>query len=346
MQAYDNLTVSVVLGTYNGQAYLKKQLDSLLLQTRPPDEIVISDDRSTDNTVNIVNQFMEESHVPIRFVVNENNLGFSENFLRASSRASGDIIAFCDQDDIWEFDKLSKCLECFDDYTVLVVHKAQLIDRDGNPTGRFDQGIGKSTKNKPLAYDPWSVFFGFSMVFRRSLLDAADYRSRSIDYITGTDQLAHDRWVLFLANMLGSVHELDDSLVAYRQHGQNVFGASNRLSRVEKARRTAGDSIAYEKAASQLLKIADSLDEGLREHFPLFDKYEAVRFWKAAESQQKARASIYRASSRLIGLSRLIRNIATGTYRQVHTNKTRPEAILRDFAFLVLAHRKIGTIRR
>ncbi|TQV61723.1 MAG: glycosyltransferase [Sulfurovum sp.] len=98
--------ISICLATYNGEKYLKEQLDSLLNQTLTPYEVIIQDDCSTDNTVEIAKQYTDKLNLKI--YVNEVNLGFTKNFESVLQKATGDLIAPCDQDDIWKPDKLEK----------------------------------------------------------------------------------------------------------------------------------------------------------------------------------------------------------------------------------------------
>jgi len=102
------MNISIVLSTYNGEKYIRKQLDSLLRQTRQPEEVLILDDGSTDNTVHICTDFIKENNLEgWSITCNEKNIGWAENFHRGFEKASGDIIFPCDQDDIWIEDKIA-----------------------------------------------------------------------------------------------------------------------------------------------------------------------------------------------------------------------------------------------
>lgn len=99
--------VSVVMATYNGELYLREQLDSILQQTYPIQELIVQDDCSTDNTVAIVREYMAQ-HPCIKLYINEHNLGFNQNFKTAVMRATGDYVAISDQDDVWFPEKIEK----------------------------------------------------------------------------------------------------------------------------------------------------------------------------------------------------------------------------------------------
>ena len=111
----DYLTTSVVLATYNGEKYILEQLNSLLMQTHKIDEVLIADDCSTDNTVNIINQFIESNNLfpKWKLNINKKNKGYKRNFYDLSLKATGDIIYFCDQDDVWSKSKVEKTINVF-----------------------------------------------------------------------------------------------------------------------------------------------------------------------------------------------------------------------------------------
>ena len=100
-------TVSIIMGTYNGAEYIREQLDSILSQTYPLKEIIIQDDGSTDDTVAICTAYAEKYPI-IHFSRNASNLGFNQNFKSAAMKATGDFVAFSDQDDVWFPTKIEK----------------------------------------------------------------------------------------------------------------------------------------------------------------------------------------------------------------------------------------------
>ena len=106
--------VSVVICTYNGERYLREQLDSILAQTYPVFEVVVQDDCSTDGTVGIIESYRNKFS-NLRIIRNEHNLGFNENFHRALLQAEGDLIAISDQDDVWDKEKIARQVECIGD---------------------------------------------------------------------------------------------------------------------------------------------------------------------------------------------------------------------------------------
>lgn len=110
-------TVSVVIATYNGEKYIRKQLDSIIQQTYPIHEIIIQDDCSTDRTLAIVEEYAQR-YPNIKLFVNEHNLGFNQNFRNAAMRATGDLVAISDQDDVWFPYKIEKQVEAIGNHDI------------------------------------------------------------------------------------------------------------------------------------------------------------------------------------------------------------------------------------
>jgi glycosyltransferase involved in cell wall biosynthesis len=323
-------TVSVVVATYNGERFLPLQLDSLLRQTRRPDEIVISDDNSSDGTMRIVEAFAATSPVPTRILRNVPGLGFGDNFLAAAQTATSDVIAFCDQDDVWHPEKLERCMAAFAAPAVtLVTHRARLIDSDGNPIGAFDQGITQSVTRPPLSYDLWGTFFGFSILCRRDILTVSRDVARFRDYIDPTKRIAHDRWVTFLAQVLGNVVALDARLVDYRQHQTNLYGAGKTKGASEDRARLVAKAADYLAATRRMAEIIDELDPASEALFPAFDRRAARRFVDRALRQLEARSRTY-ALHPIAAIGQIGLAACSGAYLGANDRRMRLRSIARD----------------
>src|SRR6185312_9814708 len=164
--------------------------------------------------------------VPIVLVRNEKRLGYSDNFLKAAHLAGGEYIAFCDQDDIWCSKKIETCMRFIVDTGVeFCAHTVRLIDEKGTPGPIHDQGIMKTRTIAPRSGDPWDVFYGFSQVFHRSLLQIIPEGCRGEDSEKFHAVLSHDRWVHFLASHFCKIGVINEPLAGYRQHSDNAHGA-------------------------------------------------------------------------------------------------------------------------
>ena len=211
------------MATYNGERHLGAQLASLAAQTRPPDELVIMDDGSTDRTQAIVEEFARDARFPVHFHRNESNLGYTRNFLKAARHCTGSWIAFCDQDDIWLPEKLA-CVErhMSDPNVLLIVHSAELIDERSTPTGvRYpDFRVPRVLDRRALP--TWWIVEGFVSVFRAQL---AAYLSDREGRLTGdwpAVPRGHDALVCRLARALGKTVVLPERLALHRWHPSAV----------------------------------------------------------------------------------------------------------------------------
>jgi glycosyltransferase involved in cell wall biosynthesis len=219
-----NCKISIALATYNGSKYIQEQLRSISRQTTLPDELVVSDDGSIDDTLEIINRFAETAPFEIKVLPSHERLGFSDNFFNAASACRNEIIAFCDQDDVWKDTKLEHGVSSFDDDKVLLSMHT-LIKTNGVlvPIGLHRQGITESKTFLPLELNPFATGWGNSMVFRKSLLDIFPVKQRP-KQPSGNRPLSHDTWIYTLAAALGTVAHIDKPLLLYRQHGLNTMG--------------------------------------------------------------------------------------------------------------------------
>ena len=206
--------ISLVMPTYNGAKYLREQLDSIYKQTIIPDEVIVVDDCSTDNTVQILEEY--KSKYGLKYYINEYNLGYNKNFEKAISLSSGDYIALSDQDDIWLPDKLEKCykklLEFSQDSPALVSSlssKCKDILTEPSSRKRHDTGW------KHLI----SIYFtqGCTLMFNRQL----------VKYIIPFDtSMMYDAYIGYTASLIGEYYSIGEELMYYRIHNDNAFATS------------------------------------------------------------------------------------------------------------------------
>ncbi|MCX8533631.1 glycosyltransferase [Chryseobacterium luquanense] len=127
------VNISVALCTYNGEKYLSEQLDSIFLQSVYVDEIVICDDLSTDQTLEVIQSYLDKYPERIKLIVNEQNLGYVKNFEKAISKTTGDLIFLSDQDDIWLKNKVETVLNEFKNHPTKNVfsHDLEILSENG-----------------------------------------------------------------------------------------------------------------------------------------------------------------------------------------------------------------------
>ena len=218
--------ISIAMATYNGAGFLREQLESLANQTLAPDELVVCDDQSSDATVEVVREFARNAPFAVHVHINEERLGWRGNFIKAAGLCSHELIAFCDQDDIWYAGKLSTIVRDFDDRSVMLVHhNADLVDERGIAYGTLSPVT--SEKRSILALSrptPWSNPLGLTMIFRSALVRYNDLWPASVDLAVPGQRAAHDQWFYFLATNLGTVVATPERLLGYRQHQGNSVG--------------------------------------------------------------------------------------------------------------------------
>ncbi|MBV9989211.1 MAG: glycosyltransferase family 2 protein [Chitinophagaceae bacterium] len=228
--------ISVAMTTYNGSGYLEDQLLSILSQTHPPFEIVICDDRSTDNTAGIIQQ-LQEKYPLIRYAVNERRLGVVENFRKAVSlTGDADFIALSDQDDIWLPDKLEKSaakLSALDDRQrpALVYSDLTLADEHGktrNPS--FWNELGQDIYTHCFETLVFGNFVtGCTVLMNKSMRD--HFMKMPADVVM------HDAWLSLVAFSVGRADRIAEPLVLYRSHAANTIFSRNayrKKSRMER----------------------------------------------------------------------------------------------------------------
>lgn len=227
--------ISIAMATYNGAAYLRAQLHSFVEQTRLPDELVVCDDASADDTLAILEDFRASAPFEVRIEVNAENLGPVRNFEKAISLCRGEIIFLSDQDDVWSSDKLAFVEAAFaEDATTQVVLNDQLIaDADLNSTGRT-----KLQNITALGISSDAMVTGCCTAFTRGFRDAILPFPEDIP--------SHDAWIGRLATVLGARRIIHTPLQLYRRHGGNVsdsvMSRGEGTSALDVARRFAGRS--------------------------------------------------------------------------------------------------------
>jgi len=215
--------ISIALATYNGARFLDEQLQSLSQQSLCPHELVVSDDGSSDETLSVVRSFAKEAPFPVVVIEGEGRLGYRLNFRRAAQKCSGDLISFCDQDDIWRADKLEIMARCFDDPTVqLGYHNATVFNK--TTTRPLHDAVEERFDLSQQPLPPFKSSNGLLQVFRADLRRYDHLWDTSVDQHEGNVILAHDQWYFFLALLLGRVEFVDQFLLDYRQHGDNTYG--------------------------------------------------------------------------------------------------------------------------
>ena len=247
------MSVSVALCTYDGALYLQAQLDSLARQERLPDELVVCDDRSNDETTDVLEAFAAAAPFQVRLYINKARLGTVQNFAKAIALCSGSLIALCDQDDVWHPRKLAlseaSIVTCPE--VGLAFSDAELVDAELSPIGvraweaagfgpdlqrRFDQGKAFEILSRRF------IVTGTTMMFR------SRYREVILPIpldatLAGGHPLYHDAWIALAISTVAQLAVIREPLVRYRVHPDQQLGFSGKARGGGRNRSQAGGAI-------------------------------------------------------------------------------------------------------
>jgi glycosyltransferase involved in cell wall biosynthesis len=218
--------ISVAMATFNGEAFLDEQLDSLAAQTLPPDELVVRDDGSEDGTVGILHAFARRARFRVDVLARGPRLGYGQNFMAAARECRGGLVFFADQDDVWRPTKLATIAQQVRRRRPeAVFHDVALVDGQGARTAPSYYGL-LAERGLP----PAVAIKGCTMAVTRGFLDTWGWPP-------ATSKVSHDFWVALLATAFDQRTYLSDPLVDHRLHGANTSGwlpdASSREFTVE-----------------------------------------------------------------------------------------------------------------
>lgn len=203
--------ISVCMASYNGEKYIKEQIDSIRKQLSDCDEIIISDDGSTDKTIEILNLIRDDR---IKVFHNNGKHGFTPNFENALRHASGDYIFLSDQDDIWDDGKVEIVMRKLENHN-MVIHDCRTVDEKMEciQESRF-----KYFNVKPGFFNHLikSRYLGCCMAFDRRVLDAV------LPFPKKESLVEHDIWIAAVGLLYFKTEVLYKQLISYRRHGNNV----------------------------------------------------------------------------------------------------------------------------
>ena len=232
------MRLSIAMCTYNGATFLRDQLQSLAAQTRQPDELVVCDDASSDDTCAILDAFAAKAPFSVRRVRNQTNIGATKNFDQAIGLCSGDIIALCDQDDVWRHDKLARVESAFRKPAVgLAFSDAEVVDsqlRSISPSLWAIVSLDAPLQRQIEEGDALAVLIAGWFVTGATMAFRARFRNLALP-IPSDLTLVHDGWIAAVVATVARVGCIDECLIRYREHPAQLIGPP-RKARVPQAR--------------------------------------------------------------------------------------------------------------
>lgn len=203
--------ISVCLASYNGEKYIKEQLDSILPQLGDQDEVIISDDHSTDNTIKIIESLNDSR---IKIFQNKLGKGYSKNFENAINHSTGDYIFLSDQDDVWMSYKVSLMMKELEKNDLVV---SDALISDGNLISTLGSHFNVHGTKKGFLNN-WlkTRYIGACMAFKRDIL------FKLLPFPENQKLVAHDYWIANVGEFFFKVETINIPLIRYRRHGENA----------------------------------------------------------------------------------------------------------------------------
>lgn len=301
------MKISVSLCTFNGSKYIIEQLESILKQTRLPDEIVMVDDISEDDTVALAENYLKRSNIEYHILRNTERLGVAANFLKAMKYASGDYIFCCDQDDIWMENKIACFLkQIHATKKMLYFSNGMLVNAEGVPMNctlwesvHFDPI--KLNKNTPFDLILQKCFVtGAAMAVSKELVEMID------EIPAGW---LHDGWLSLMAGLHQSIEAIDEITFYYRQHGNNVIGTHGKsLSDTMKVWKSNTNKLPKVRR-ERYLRFLSIKERKIIENNQKLDA--CIRFWNDLDQLKQ--------HSHMRQCIIIIKHLLTGNYRKFYT---------------------------
>jgi glycosyltransferase involved in cell wall biosynthesis len=323
--------ISVAMCTYNGGRYVREQLESIAAQSRRPDELVVCDDRSTDDTAEVVREFASRAPFRVRLHVNESNLGSTGNFEKAISLCGGDIVALSDQDDHWMPEKLARTEAALaaEPGVGMVFSDAEVVDDSLRPLGytvwqhvAFGPEERRSVRGGG-AFDLFlmrNVVAGAAMAFRSRFKELILPIPDDFNLTRDGRILLHDGWAALLISAVAGVALIDEPLMKYRQHPKQQVGAADAADAGAAGLRAAASRQNFFAAEiGQLVAVR----ERLVAQVPAADRGGAVAKLDSKIAHLRARAGMPRRRSRR--LPSVLREMLTLRYH-LYSNGARSAA--------------------
>lgn len=248
------------MATYNGAKYVVEQLESFASQTRLPNELIVSDDGSSDDTVALIESFRDRAPFKVRILHNPVRSGHAQNFANALSHCTGDLICISDQDDVWKNNKLEWVedvakrrphIECF-------LNDATLTDARLNPTDLTKRGQLRN-QNQP----DHEFVLGCCLTIRSNILPFVLPIPNAVH--------AHDMWILSIYDLFGKVHRSNRILQYYRRHDDNV--SKIETNNLRPARKMRASNLMRRLRA---FRTSEALDYEFRRTQALLDRLKAL----------------------------------------------------------------------
>lgn len=251
--------VDILLATYNGENYLREQLDSILNQTYTDFRLLISDDMSTDKTYEILEEYKQKDK-RITIFKQEKNTGVVSNFEFLLEQVENKYYAFSDQDDIWNKDKLERSiLKLENENADIVFTDLEVVDNNKETIYKSYWEL-KEFKDKILKYNSFEALYLNNYVTGCTMLAKAETIKKCLPLPKTSKYVLHDYWISLIVSQSGKIIFLEEPTIKYRQHKNNKIGSKKK-----------SDSMTFKDIRKMFIEVK-------KEHFSIFidneDKFE------------------------------------------------------------------------
>ncbi len=219
--------VDILLATYNGEKYLKEQMDSILNQTHSDFRLIISDDCSIDKTKEILEEYAKKDDRIVLFN-QEKNLGVTGNFEFLLSKVTSDYFMFSDQDDIWKKDKIEKCIaKIKNDAADLVYSDLEVVDENLQVTYESYWKL-KGFYDKIKKHNDFDSLYLNNYITGCTMLSKKEWIKKILPFPHGSEFVIFDYWMALMISQNGKMAYIEQPLIQYRQHKKNTIGSKKR----------------------------------------------------------------------------------------------------------------------
>lgn len=314
--------ISVALCTFNGEKYIKEQLESIISQTLKPSQIVVCDDQSSDNTIKIIQEVATSYSFFIDVYINEKRLGVTKNFAKAISLCQENYIATSDQDDVWKNNKLQLQYDFFErkenSNMQVVFTDLELVDEQLKPLQKtmweWLHFIGSRRKKWFKGNQLQVMMQTGNVVTGASLMMKKAFANRSLYFLDLPFRLKlFDEILAFLAIKENGLGQIEIPTVLYRQHGKQVLGTANFTGDKTRTIQTASATIHNTQQTKDLIHILEHNDSKKQELEMLGFNAVQIRYYQHLSKHIQKRINL--PSNRIMRVTIILNELIHGRYR-------------------------------
>ncbi|MGN1299292.1 MAG: glycosyltransferase family 2 protein [Candidatus Scatovivens sp.] len=223
--------IDILMATYNGEKYIKKQIDSIISQTYSNFNLIISDDASSDNTLNILKEY-EDKDKRIKIFRQDKNLGVVSNFEFLLSKVKSEFFMFADQDDIWKENKIKLSINKLKEEDAdLVYTDLKVVDENLNEISNSYWKL-KGFQNKVYKYNNFESLYLNNYITGCTIVCKSKWIKEILPFPKSSEFIIHDYWLALIVSMNGKISYLKEPTIKYRQHNKNSIGSKRKSNEI------------------------------------------------------------------------------------------------------------------